>query len=56
MDKLTKYIFCLIALKLNEYDIESLSNTCKRMTEVISRNEMFWTNKIIIEHPNFLQF
>ena len=39
MDKLSKDVLCLIALKLDEYDIERLSNTCKRMTEVISRDE-----------------
>ena len=41
MNKLSKNILCLIALKLNEYDIASLSNTCKRMPEVISINEIF---------------
>ena len=54
MDRLSKDVIYFIALKLNEYDIASLSNTCKRMTEVISRNEMFWMNKIMIERPNFL--
>ena len=56
MDKLSKDVLCLIALKLDEYDIERLSNTCKRMTEVISRNEMFWMNKIMIARPIFLKF
>jgi hypothetical protein len=55
MDKLPKDVLCLIGLKLDEYDIANLSNTCKRITDIITRNEMFWMNKIIIERPNFLQ-
>jgi hypothetical protein len=55
MDKLPKDILCLIGLKLNEYAIANLSNTCKRITDFISRNEMFWMNKIMIERPYFLQ-
>lgn len=54
MEKLPKDLLCLIALKFDEYDIENLCNTNMRMTECISRNEMFWMNKIIIARPNFL--
>ena len=54
MDKLSKDVLCLIALKLKGRDISSFCNTSKRITELISRNEMFWINKILKERPNFL--
>ena len=54
MDKLSKDVLCLIALKLRGRDISSFCNTSKRITELISRNEMLWINKILKERPNFL--
>ena len=54
MDKLPKDVLCLIALNLDGWYIQNLCNTSKRITDAISRNEMFWMNKILKERPNFL--
>ena len=54
MDKLSKDVLCLIALKLNGRDISSFCNSSKRITQLVSRNETFWINKILKERPNFL--
>lgn len=54
MDRLSKDVLCLIALKLKGRDISNFCNTSKRITQLVSRNDTFWINKIMKERPNFL--
>ena len=54
MDKLSKDVLCLIALKLDGRDISSFCNISKRITQLVARNDTFWINKILKERPYFL--